>query len=173
MTRSLLCQPRSRPIFCDRFASIITPIIISHVIAKGKAVSLSLYPSSLKVSVVGTGCGWLVVGSRVAFRLEWIIWKCHFAPDRIRCFALAGSEQLFAITDNSLRKSDWLSDDNDTSSSSPWSITWTSSFILYRDLSISSSHPFSRHLFTHSLLVSQIWEKEITKLRESSLVPET
>ena len=91
----------------------------------------------------------------VAFRIQ----TRNATSLRTRCYALAGSEQLFAITDNSLRKSDWLSDDNDTSSSSPWSITWTSSVILYRDLSISSSHPFSRHLFTHSLFVTQIWKK--------------
>ena len=137
-------------------------------------LSLSLCPS-LKGSVAGgTGCGWLVnrKNSVVAFRIQ----TRNATSLRTRCYALAGSEQLFAITDNSLRKSDWLSDDNDTSSSSPWSITWTSSVILYWDLSISntsSSHPFSRHLFTHSLFATQIRKKENTKLRESILVPET
>ena len=84
-------------------------------------LSLSLCPS-LKGSVAGgTGCGWLVnrKNSVVAFRIQ----TRNATSLRTRCYALAGSEQLFAITDNSLRKSDWLSDDNDTSSSSPWSIT--------------------------------------------------
>ena len=57
-----------RPTFCDRFASIITPII-SHVIATGRwgsaSLSLSLTPLSFSLSVSKRQCGcrdwlWLV-----------------------------------------------------------------------------------------------------------------